>query len=180
MRDIKRKIQEIFEKQTDGLWTATIGVVTKAGTRTVDVQVKNKIVVDGSEEAFPIIKNIPVLFPHTGNLSVVSPLAVNDTVLLVFTKYNSQGLLDSSSILLSRDSRQFSLNDVVAIPGFFLSTDALPEVDEGEGIVHHKSGSFLKFTDDEMDLEHKSGSYIRFKSNGDIEIKTSKLDVNEL
>ena len=163
MRDIRRKIQAIFEKQTDGLWTATIGVVTKAGTRVVDVQVKNKIMVDESEEAFPVIRDVPVLFPHTSNLSVVSPLAINDIVLLVFTKYNSQGLLDSSSTILSRDTRQFSLNDVVAIPGFFLSTDELPEVSEDEGIV-----------------KHKSGSYIKFKSDGGIEILTKKLDVKEL
>ena len=163
MCDLKRKIQEIFEKQTNGLWTATIGVVTKAGTRVVDVQVKNKIMVDGSEEAFPVIKDVPVLFPHTGNLSVVSPLVIDDVVLLIFTKYNLQGLLDSSSTLLSRDSRQFSLNDVVAIPGFFLSSDTLPVVSEDEGIV-----------------KHKSGSYIKFKSDGGIEIKTSKFEVNEL
>ncbi|MCK4648730.1 hypothetical protein KAT51_04315 [bacterium] len=148
MRDLKRKIQEIVEAQTNSLWTAAIGVVTKAGTRVVDVQIKNKIVVDGSEEAFPIIRDVPVLFPHTSNLSVVSPLIVNDTVLIVFTKYNSKGLLDSSNTLLSRDSRQFSLNDAVAIPGFFLSPDALPEVSEGEGIVYHKSGCFVKFDSD--------------------------------
>ena len=150
MRDLKRKIQEIVEAQTNSLWTAAIGVVTKAGTRVVDVQIKNKIVVDGSEEAFPIIRDVPVLFPHTSNLSVVSPLVVNDTVLVVFTKYNSKGLLDSSNTLLSRDSRQFSLNDAVAIPGFFLSVDMLPEVGvgEGEGIVYHKSGCFVKFEAD--------------------------------
>ena len=163
MRDIKRLIQKIIGDQTDSLWTATIGVVTKAGTRTVDVQVKNKIIVDGSEEDFPIITGVPVLFPHTSNLSIVSPLAVDDVVLLIFTKYNSQGLLDSSSTLLSKDTRQFSLNDVVAIPGFFLSSDVLPVVSAGEGIVYHKSGS-----------------YIKFKEDGGIEIKTSKFDVKEL
>ena len=163
MDDLKRKIQKIIEAQNNSLWTAAIGVVTKAGTRVVDVQIKNKIMVDGSEEAFPIIRNVPVLFPHTSNLSIVSPLVVNDMVLLVFTKYNSQGLLDSSNTILSRDSRQFSLNDVVAIPGFFLSSDVLPEVSEGEGIVKHKSGSFIKF-----------------EADGSIVILTKKLDVKEL
>lgn len=177
MRDLKKKIQEIIENQTNGLWTAAIGVVTKAGTRTVDVQVKNKIMVEGSEEAFPVIRDVPVLFPHAGNLSVVSPLAVNDVVLLIFTKYNLQGLLDSSSTLLSRDSRQFSLNDVIVIPGFFLSSDALPEVGEGEGIVYHKSGSFVKFTNDEVDISHKSGCFVKFSSDGKINIK-SAAEVN--
>ena len=163
MRDLKKKIQEIIDVQTNSLWTAAIGVVTKVGTRTVDVQVKNKILVNGNEEPFPIIKEVPVLFPHTSNLSVVSPLAVNDAVLLIFMKYNSQGLLDSNNTLLARDSRQFSLNDVVAVPGFFLSSDVLPEASEGEGIV-----------------KHKSGSYIKFKEDGSIEILTKRLDVKEL
>jgi len=145
MRDLKRKIQEIIEAQTNGLWTAAIGVVTKAGTRVVDVRVKNKILVDGKEEAFPIIRDVPVLFPRTSSLSVVSPLSINDVVLLIFTKYNSKGLLDSSTVLLAKDSRQFSLNDCICIPGFFLSSDELPEVGEGEGIVKHKSGCFVKF-----------------------------------
>ena len=101
-------------------------------------------------------------------------------MLLIFMKYNSQGLLDTSNPLLFRDSRQFSLNDAVAIPGFFLSSDVLPEVNEGEGIVKHKSGSFVKFTEEEMLLEHKSGAYIEFKEDGSIEILTKKLDVEEL
>lgn len=163
MRDLKRKIQEIIDAKLNGMWTAAIGTVTKVGTRNVDVQIKNKIMIDNEEEEFPIIRDVPVHFPHTANLSVVSPLAIDDVVLLIFTKYNSQGLLDSSNVLLSTDSRQFSLNDCICIPGFFLSTDVLPEVNEGEGII-----------------SHKSGSQIKFKSDGSIEIKASKFEVNEL
>lgn len=196
MRDLKRKIQEIIDARLDGVWTAAIGIVTKAGTRNVDVQIKNKILVDGSEEDFPIIKSVPVLFPRTANFSLVSPLEVGDTVLLIFTKYNSKGLLDSSGAILSRDMRQFSLNDCICIPGFFLSSDELPEVSEGEAVLHHKSGSLIKFTDDEVNvthksnskiritddemiLEHKSGSFIKFKSDGSIEIYTTRLDINK-
>ena len=56
----------------------------------------------------------------------------------------------------------------------------LPEVNEGEGIISHKSGSHIKFSDTEMLLEHESGAQIKFKEDGSIEIKASKFEVNEL
>jgi len=159
MRGIRAKIVERIQSEIGSMWTACLGVVTKAGTTVVDVQVKNKLMKDGEEITFPIIKNVPVLHYKTSNFYIASPLEVGDVVLLVFLKFNSNDFLDTANMLQSPDGRMFNFNDVICISGFFL-TDETPVIQTGEAVI-----------------KHKSGSYIRFSENGGITI-ASKGEVN--
>lgn len=67
---------------------------------------------------FNIISNVPVVFPGSGPYSITWPIAVGDTVLLLFSDrcletWLERGLKD----LDSGDDRIHDINDAMAIPG---------------------------------------------------------------
>jgi hypothetical protein len=59
--------------------------------------------------------------------------------------------------------RNFDLNDCLVIAGVFTEVENVPSIADGEMILHHESGSFIKFF-----------------ANGNVEIKGSKVSINEL
>lgn len=107
-----------------GVWTALPGVVQayNASEQTVDVQpaVMNGYTDESGDratETLPVIPRVPVVFPGAGVYSITWPLAVGDTVLLVFSSRSIDTYLAQGGVADPRDDRRHSLSDAVAIPG---------------------------------------------------------------
>ena len=161
MRDLRKQIQELVDGKLDAVWTCAVGVVIKSGTRSCDVQVKVKTPGPSGVQEFPVLEDVPILYPKAGKSFLVMPPKKNDVVLLIFSKFDVTGVFDDSNVKDEIDARRFDFNSAVVIPGFFLSSDALA-VEEDEILLMHESGSFLKFY-----------------SNGNVELHAKKFDITQ-
>lgn len=73
---------------------------------------------DGTRMSQPLIPNVPVVWPATGQWTMVAPLAAGDAVMLVISQ---RGLTDFKRRFQQAApdvDRIMSLSDAIAIPGF--------------------------------------------------------------
>ena len=93
-----------------------------AATQQVSVQ---PLIQDGyTDEAgerqadrLPVIPHVPVVFPGAGGFRVTFPIAVGDTVLLVFSSSSLDQWLALGGEVDPKDDRRHDLSDAIAIPG---------------------------------------------------------------
>lgn len=93
-----------------------------SATQLVDVQPLLKESVaqeDGTTAAvrLPMITNVPVVFPGAGGMRITFPVAVGDTVLLVFADRSLDVWQTHGGETAPDDARRHHLTDAVAIPG---------------------------------------------------------------
>ena len=79
--------------------------------------VLNTVTLDGEVLEFPIITNVPVVFPKGGQFAMQWPLSEGDTVLLLFSQRSLDEWLSSGGEVTNSDPRKFNLSDAIAIPG---------------------------------------------------------------
>lgn len=67
--------------------------------------------------SLPVITNVPVVFPGAGGFRLTFPVAVGDTVLLVFADRSIDAWLAHGGETSPTDERHHHLSDAIAIPG---------------------------------------------------------------
>lgn len=107
----------------------------------------------------PIIHNVPVIHPASGNASITFPVKVNDTVLLVFAERSLEEWLQNGNQVAPDDPRQNDLTDAIALIG--LNPFSNPSNAENN---------------DDMLLCY-DGSKIRLKPDGVIEAEATQIDL---
>jgi Phage protein Gp138 N-terminal domain len=68
-------------------------------------------------ERLPVIADVPVVFPGAGGFRVTFPVAVGDTVLLVFASSSIDRWLALGGEVDPLDDRRHHISDAIAIPG---------------------------------------------------------------
>ena len=100
--------------------------------------------VDGEEtvESLPVLSDVPVIFPRSGQFFISFPVAAGDYVLLVFNERNVDNFEASQlgSEVDPQDFRLHSLADAVAFPGYFPIAGALKEADAGNLVLGKDDG----------------------------------------
>ncbi len=79
---------------------------------------------------YPVITNVPLMFPSAGGYQMTFPVRVSDSVLLVFSESSlSRWINQENAIATPIDqidhSSRFSINDAIAIPGLRVFSDSL-------------------------------------------------------
>jgi hypothetical protein len=84
----------------------------------IDVQpLIQKITPDGETIDEPVIYSIPVIFPSTSTSAVTMPISVGDSVLCIFSRYNTDTFKSSDGeVVAPNDYRSFDYRDCFAIP----------------------------------------------------------------
>lgn len=120
----------------------------------------NKIYTDGVAVQVPEVNRVPVVFPSGGGGLLSFPIAVDDTVLLVFSQRNVKNWLAGDGSEVNPETlRTHSLNDAIAIPGLYpFDNNLTPNPRDVE----------LKYND----------STILLKQDGGIEVLTTSGDLN--
>lgn len=114
-----------------------------------------KSYLDGTTQEMPILNNVPVIFPRSGEASFTFPVLPGDTCLLLFIERSTDLWKSVGGIVAPNDPRKFDLSDAVAIMGLIpFSENSLSENNE------------------DVLLTYKNSS-IRIKASGDIQISTS-------
>ena len=125
-------------------------------TQKANVKINISQVYDGQAINFPIIPNVPVIFPNSGGASFTMPVKVGDTCLLIFCDLDIKNWLIGGNSIKPQTSRSHSLTDAVAIIGL--------------GTFTRQNG----VENNEDVLINYAESKIRLKPNGVIDIHNAK------
>ena len=77
-------------------------------------------------EDLPIICDVPIMFPRFGEFMMTMPVAVDDTVLLVFCDRSIDKWKTNGGNVDPIDLRSHDISDAVAIPGLYPKPEVLP------------------------------------------------------
>lgn len=121
--DIVDVIQAALDARQAGVHVAMPARVTRydSATQRVDAQplVKQGYVSESGErvpERLPVVPGVPVAFPGSGKSRITWPVAVGDTVLLVFASCSLERWLAHGGEVDPVDDRRSALSDAVAFP----------------------------------------------------------------
>ena len=128
-------IQSHIREAMRSLYTSLPAKVTKVGKSgtgvVVDVQpLINKIEADGAAYESDILPDVPVIMPAGGGALISLPVAVGDTVMLMFSMRSIDEFLASDGTTLQTpfSKRTHHLSDAVAITGLFTEVNS-PDID---------------------------------------------------
>ena len=144
-----------------------IGVARFQEDSLIDVRPSiNKLYEDRYYLSAPaLLENVPVMFPSGGGGMISFPVAVGDTVLLVFNKYSIENWLEGTGGQITPEvARSFNQSDAVAITGLYPMANSLKPDPVDMEIKFNNSS--LKFRSDE------SGNGLNLSTTGDINFST--------
>jgi hypothetical protein len=114
---------------------------------------------DDIVESFPVINDVPVIFPHAGGFFISLPVAVGDTVLLVFNersidKWNSGDGSEVDPV----DMRKHDLSDAAALVGFYPDSKRIGDASSSSLVLGKDHGGMQLSVTPDNKLEAKIGS----------------------
>lgn len=149
----------VFEAMISGLHTAFPALVESFDPVTLrcDVQpcITRKYPNNPAPAMLPKITDVPVVFPSSGNLSIVFPLDPGSYVLCMCSERSLEQWLTTGGIVDPTDTRVCDLSDAVAIPGLFPLPSALvPPPVAGTMEIRNRAGtSLICVTDTEVQIQ---------------------------
>lgn len=72
---------------------------------------------DRQTKAFPVVPDVPVKFPGSGDYRITFPITKGDIVLLVISESSLDKWLDTERVVDPLDDRRHQMIDAVALPG---------------------------------------------------------------
>lgn len=142
-----------IEYRIADMHTCLPGKITKwdAAKQLAEVEILTKRVAetaDGGEplvESFPILPEVPVMFPRAGGFFMSFPVTVGDNVLLVFGERSTDefSVSDGRTPVTPADPRMHALSDPVALLGYYPLGRSLSrsDVHAQNMVVGHEGGS---------------------------------------
>jgi hypothetical protein len=181
-QELMNLLRESFEYSMTNVHTSFPGNVVKydAKTRRADVQpsLKRKLP-DGSFADFPIIPDVPVVFPGSKHCTIHFPLENGDEVEVRVCERSTDVWRDTGGKgIEDPDPRRFNLQDCFATPG--LQPVEFPETPEDglsiiykdykTNVVDNKATMKFKSVTVETDGDEVKSAWGKHKMTGDIEI----------
>jgi hypothetical protein len=112
---------------------------------------------DESTLQFPLIPDVPIVWPRTKLGSISFPLSRGDGVLVICSERSLDEWLAKGSVVAPEDKRRFSLIDAIAIPGLFSFNEV------------------SKISDNTSFQIHFNNQKVRITNNGSVEIGSAPL-----
>lgn len=147
------------------LQTATPAIVRSYDYKTQKASVQpaiNRRYKDGQIAEFPIIVNVPVIFPRSGGASLTFPVNVGDTVLLVFASRSIDDWAQRGGVVNQSDTRMHDLNDAIAIPGLIPFVKGSAAKNNTDVLLTYAGSSLTIKKDGQVDIE--SGLKVNVKA----------------
>ncbi|WPY01545.1 hypothetical protein Trichorick_01458 (plasmid) [Candidatus Trichorickettsia mobilis] len=150
-------LEALMNKINTELNVSIPGVIEKYDFKTqkanvrINIKPYQKVDVD-----FPIVPNVPVVFPRSGGASLTMPVKKGDGCLLVFSDLDAKSWLLGADNVKPQTSRRHHLTDAIAIIGLNPFTKA-SQAENNEDVL-------LSYAD----------SKVRLKPNGIIDIHNAK------
>lgn len=102
--------------------------------------------------SYPVLKNVPVIFPGANGFRITLPIVKDDEVSLCFTECSLEVWKANGGIVNPKDARRFHISDATATPG-----------------LHSNKAPWKKASKDAMTMGADSGPQVVFRT-GSIEL----------
>lgn len=138
-------IRKMIEQRIEKVNTLSVGVLKKIDLARWRADVQLKYTVQG----VPLnLTDVPIALPawKTGALHI-APTA-GDVVLVGFSKYEIQKQLRNRDIVPVNELVLHNLQHAVVLGGIHTESDTVPAVQAGEILISHRSGSYIRFTEE--------------------------------
>lgn len=162
--DTISKLQRLIDSSIAEIHTTTIGVIESFDpkTQTVAVQpaIKKVIAVEGqttityTSDKYPLLVNVPVIFPGGGDWFLTFPIKKGDECLIFSMERSTDnwringGLQDPSNY-----KRKLSFKDAIVMVGLNSKATSLPTFNDAEPEIRNRDGDLkLTMTADGMTL----------------------------
>ena len=158
-----------------GLNTAMPGEVVRydQATRRADVRGQLAVVLDTGEQIDrPVISNVPIVYPVAAEFALLFPLAVGDSVLLVFSMRGLSRWKATHGMAAPDTEGMLSQQDAIAIPGFGPPGFHLPDIH----ITCDLAGLTIQRADAER-VRFNAGGGITILSAGEITITGGNVTI---
>jgi hypothetical protein len=110
---------------------------------------------DQAVSEYPVLANVPIVWPRFGGFYIQGPVLVGDFVTLLFAESAIDAFRARGTLTHPGDLRRHSLTGAIAIPGMYPTARALPA------------------TAGDLIIGKEDGTEIRIKANGDIHLGAS-------
>lgn len=97
----------------------------KASTQTAQVKISIDRIINGAQQSYPILDEIPVVFPRGSGGGINFPLSKGDGVMLLFCERNTDLWRSNGSGSPPYDRRKFDIGDAFVVPGLFPSNGVI-------------------------------------------------------
>ncbi len=130
---ITAKLLEMFTAMPGQVesYNATLGLAN------IQPGIKRKFIKDNETVNLPIINNVPVVFPRSGQAALTFPLKKGDSVLLVFSQRSLDNWKLAGGVVEAGDPRHHDLSDAFAIPGGYPKVEPLVGVDPDNVVLQN-------------------------------------------
>lgn len=135
---------------------------------TIKVSLKKKYA-DNTVKEYPLLLNVPVVFPRTAKAIVHLPVKTGDKCLVLFSQRSLDRWKKFGGTQDPADPRKFHLSDAIAIPGLYAFDDALA-VDNPDAITVMNDTSIM---------EVQTGGKFKLQKKGGDEIIQLLVDITE-
>lgn len=114
-------------------------------TQTADVQpdIMRTLVSPPSVESRPVIFDVPLIYPRSGNVYIHIPIKEGDKVGLIFSQRSLDEWLETGEETYVRSSRLHDLSDAVGLIGLDISNNSVPLPDSEKLIIGSEDGIWI-------------------------------------
>lgn len=101
----------------------------------------------------PIVTDVPVVFPGSGDFWITVDLKPDSYVLLIFSQRAIANWLTQGGVVEPETARKFSLSDAIAIPGINPFPDKIDSFDADCITIRNRDNTvFVKITDTQVNI----------------------------
>lgn len=111
----------------------------------------NLLMPDGRQLVRPLVQDAPVVFPEAGGYSIRYPLAVGDSVLILFSQRGLDSWKRVHALSAPGLGPLFSENDAIVLAGFGAAGNSAPAVDDA--LVLNGPGGYLAVRDNVVETD---------------------------
>jgi len=185
MQDLTDFMREFIDYYFTQIHTSIPGVVTEYDAKkrraTVQPSLKRRA---GNKEyiAFPLLIDVPVLFPGTKKWTIHFPLEKGDEVSVVFSERALEAWKDvGQDDIEDPDPRRYSLSDAYCMPGL-QPQEFIAAEEPGLQIIHKDKfdGELISqvlMTDEKVEMKYKKKSTVTMQDDH-INLKTEKCKMD--
>lgn len=156
LNDPEEAFRLAFEGRQSAMWTAMPGIVTEVdlskNTCSVQLAIQGTVENENGEKTqvnYPMLADVPIVWPRAGGFVLTFPLAVNDEVLVVFSSRCIDAWWQNGSVQRAMEARMHDLSDGFAIPGPSSQPKVISNVSSTETQLRNEAGdTYLSITAD--------------------------------
>lgn len=137
--------------------TITVGIVESydpdSQIVTVQPAIKRKRENEDESKPRPVLADVRIVFPGSGDYWLTFPITAGDPVLLLAPSRSLDNWLNSGGIVDPGSDRIFDLSDAVAVPGILDDDSIIPDL-KNDGLYLRKKdeSKYIKLHDDGVDV----------------------------